>query len=336
MSTTRVRRLTLFEELGRSAESGPSRQLVTNSGRYGLTEGGYQAEWLTLTELGQVATSPDVSDRERLRARFALAIERIAPFKAMYDAFSGKKLPSQSVMRDFLRDDGHPDQEIQECIDTFIVNAKFIGLLRPIAGSERLLTIEHVLDDLPKREAAQTTVTQHEGPTTSDGPETEWSRVCFFVSPIGDEASEARRHSDLFLNSLVEPAMREFDMTIVRADQIGRPGMITAQVIEHLVMARVVVADLSYHNPNVFYEVALRHAVRKPIVQLIRSDDRIPFDLDQVRTIVIDTTDIYSLVPQIETYRSEIATQVRRALEDQADVENPLTTFFPKFWETAW
>jgi hypothetical protein len=78
----------------------------------------------------------------------------------------------------------------------------------------------------------------------------------------------------------------------VRADQIGKPGMITAQVIEHLANARVVIADLSFHNPNVFYEVALRHACRKPIVQLIRTIDPIPFDLDQFRTIRIDTTDI--------------------------------------------
>jgi hypothetical protein len=99
------------------------------------------------------------------------------------------------------------------------------------------------------------------------------------------------------------------------------------------VNARVVVADLSFHNPNVFYEVALRHACRKPVVQLIRAVDRIPFDLDQFRTIVIDTTDIYSLVPQIETYRSEIANQVRRALEGTGDVENPLTVFFPTFWD---
>lgn len=44
-----VRRVTLFDHLGRSPESGPSRQSVTNSSRHGLTEGGYQAEALTLT-----------------------------------------------------------------------------------------------------------------------------------------------------------------------------------------------------------------------------------------------------------------------------------------------
>src|SRR6266699_2520265 len=44
-----IRRLTLFQELGKSAESGGSRQAITNSSRYGLTTGGYQADHLSLT-----------------------------------------------------------------------------------------------------------------------------------------------------------------------------------------------------------------------------------------------------------------------------------------------
>jgi hypothetical protein len=169
-------------------------------------------------------------------------------------------------------------------------------------------------------------------PHQSPGPH-DWSTVCFYVTPIGAEESEERLHSDLFLGSLVEPALADFGLHVVRADQIGKPGMITAQVIEHIVNSRLVIADLSFHNPNVFYEVALRHACRRPMVQIIRGLDAIPFDLDQVRTVRVDTTNIYSLVPQIESYRSEIANQVRRALDGTAPVENPLTVFFPEFWQ---
>ncbi len=49
---TRVRKLTLFDKIGESPDSGPSRQLITNSSRYGLTKGGYQAEFLELTPEG--------------------------------------------------------------------------------------------------------------------------------------------------------------------------------------------------------------------------------------------------------------------------------------------
>ena len=338
----RVRRLTLFDALGKSPESGPSRQLVTNSGKYGLTTGSYAAEYLELTAKGRLATDPDAIDREHIKARFDLAIGDIPIFRALYDNYVGKKLPSQAVIRDFLREQKLPDDQIQEAIDTFTLNAKSLGLLRVIAGAERLISVEQLLEERPSgRRGHAEEERDVQGEDTPDRTPVrtgvakgtvDWSRVCFYVTPIGSPGTEQRQHSDLFISALVEPAVTQFDMTVVRADQIGKPGLITAQVIEHIAKARLVVADLSFHNPNVFYELALRHAKRLPVVQLIRSSDAIPFDLEQFRTIQVDTSSIYTLVPQLETYRAEIASHIRRALGDGSDVENPLTAFYPAFW----
>jgi hypothetical protein len=151
------------------------------------------------------------------------------------------------------------------------------------------------------------------------------------MSPIGEDTSEQRQHSDLFLNHLVEPALQEFGLKVVRADLIGESGMITSQILEHILKAKLVIADLSFQNPNVFYELAIRHACRLPIVQIIRKSDKIPFDVDQVRTIQIDNSGIYALIPKLETYRSEIATHVRQALASSENVINPLTLFCPGF-----
>lgn len=109
--------------------------------------------------------------------------------------------------------------------------------------------------------------------------------------------------------------------------------MITRQIIDYILHSRLVVADLSFHNPNVFYELALRHAVRKPIVQISRGVDRLPFDIGQVRTVVVDTTDIYTLVPQLDSLRAQISAQVRATLAEGAEVENPLSIFAPDFWD---
>ena len=123
--------------------------------------------------------------------------------------------------------------------------------------------------------------------------------------------------------------MEEFGLKVVRADRIGKPGMITAQIIEHVLKAKLVIADLSYHNPNVFYELCLRHVSRLPTVQIIRRSDRIPFDLDQFRTIKIDTASIFTMVPNLQTYRAEIATQVRMALQGSDSADNPVSTYYP-------
>jgi hypothetical protein len=198
-----------------------------------------------------------------------------------------------------------------------------------------LLPIEHILEETAMS-PTETVAPQQPGLLSKAPPGApaaleiaDSSKICFYVTPIGEPESEERKHADLFLSSIVEPALNQFDLRVVRADQIGKPGMITAQVIEHVVKSRLVVADLSFHNPNVFYELSLRHACRLPTVQLIRACDRIPFDLDQFRTIQVDTASIYTLVPQLETYRSEIASQVRRALTDPDAVDNPLSVFYP-------
>ena len=159
--------------------------------------------------------------------------------------------------------------------------------------------------------------------------EADFATLCFYITPIGEDGTETRKHSDLFLGSIVEPSLEQFSLRVVRADAIDKPGVITRQIIEYLLKARLVIADLSFHNPNVFYELAIRHAARLPTVQIIRSQDRIPFDLNQIRTVKIDDSNIYSLVPKIETYRSEIASQVRRALDDPDTTDNPITTFWP-------
>jgi hypothetical protein len=325
-----VRRVSLFDHLGKSPDSGGSRQLITNANKYGLTKGGYQAELLELTPDGARAVDVEVGNRELTKARIKLAIEDIEPFNKLYARFAGNKLPAKAALIDAINEFEVAEELAEEAVDTFIVNLRFLGLLQTLSGAERIVTADHLLDTLPaksravevapvKRPAGQLVTLEH----------ARYETTCFYITPIGEDNSEERQHSDLFLGSLVEPALETFKLSVVRADMIDKPGVITRQIIDYLLKSRLVIADLSFHNPNVFYELAIRHAARLPVVQLVRAADRIPFDLNQVRTIKIDTSDIYSLVPKIDTYRSEIASQVRRALEDPDSVDNPISTFYP-------
>jgi hypothetical protein len=102
--------------------------------------------------------------------------------------------------------------------------------------------------------------------------------------------------------------------------------MISEQVIQYLLHSALVIADLSFHNPNVFYELAIRHMIGKPTVHIIRKEDPIPFDLKDFRTIEIDTTDKYDLVAKLDTYRAEIANHVRIATSG-TEGSNPVRVF---------
>jgi hypothetical protein len=120
--------------------------------------------------------------------------------------------------------------------------------------------------------------------------------------------------------------LEKTDLDVVRADKIGDPGMISEQVIQYLLHSALVIADLSFHNPNVFYELAIRHMIGKPTVHIIRKEDPIPFDLKDFRTIEIDTTDKYDLVAKLDTYRAEIANHVRIATSG-TEGSNPVRVF---------
>lgn len=227
-----VRRLTLFDHLGKAPDSGPSRMLITNSNRYGLTRGSYVAEHLELTEDGLKAVDDTVPQREQKRAWANLAILSIDLFRSLYDSFVNNRLPARAVLIDALRANGVTSDAAEEGVDTFIVNLRFVGLLQTLSGAERIVTLDHLLDGLP----ASTVVSVAPAASTGDQrglvtqERAEFETTCFYVTPIGDDDSEERRHSDLFLSNIVEPALQSFGLKVVRADGIDKPGMITRQV----------------------------------------------------------------------------------------------------------
>jgi hypothetical protein len=340
-SGEKVRRLTLLQKMDKSPNSGPTKQMITNSGKYELTTGSYAAEYFELTPKGRLVVDNAVDEKTKRQAKFDLSIAGVEPFNLLYEQYKGKRLPVKEIIKDVLKDSGLTIPDHDECIDTFIVNAKDLELLQTIGGAETLIPIEQALDELPESKGTSkpSTFAKTEDKQSSTAADTstssahDWDKICFYITPIGEENSEQRKHSDLFISSIVQPALDELGLKVIRADQIGEPGMITTQVLEYLKLSKLAIADLSYLNPNVFYEVALRHALRLPVVQIIRKADRLPFDVNQLRTLVFDTTDIYSLIPRLQTYRSEIANQSRKAIEDPESVGNPVSVFYPAFYK---
>lgn len=334
----KVRRLTLFEKLDESPDSSQSRKMVTASSQYGLTKGSYTAEYVELSPEGAEATGEDIAPAKKLKARFSLAIEKQPPFEFLYQKLKGNKLAAKEVLADLLSEANVEEDEKAECIDTFILNVTYLGLLRTIGGAERLIPIEQALEELQvsaptekSRIAGSLSSNIVTAPASRAPLETndDFSTTCFYITPIGDEISEQREHADFLMAYVIEPALKEFNLSVVRADQIGTPGMIGKQVVEHILKSRLVIADLSFHNPNVFYELCLRHTTRLPTVQLIRAADKIPFDLNQYRTIPIDTRNVYTLYPKLQTYTAQVANQVRRALDDSESGDNPISLYYP-------
>ena len=157
---------------------------------------------------------------------------------------------------------------------------------------------------------------------------------CFFLTPIGAEGSETRRRSDVVLKFIVRPAAQEVGLAALRADELAQPGQITLHVIEHLLRARAAVADLTAANPNVYWELVVRHASRLAVVLIADDDERpLPFDIAGMRVVFFDHTDLESAA----NCRDEIVVQLRGALDGAFD--SPISTLFEaeavqKAWST--
>ncbi|MFJ6150125.1 hypothetical protein [Micromonospora profundi] len=72
-------------------------------------------------------------------------------------------------------------------------------------------------------------------------------------------------------------------------------GMITSHILTRIANDPLVIADLTDANPNVYYELAVRHVLRKPFIQLIDATQRLPFDVAGLRTIQVDHRDLDSV-----------------------------------------
>src|SRR5271166_3226218 len=119
---------------------------------------------------------------------------------------------------------------------------------------------------------------------------------CFVIMPFGDIRSDPdrRRQLDLLYEELIKPAVESVRIPgrpqekfiCHRGDKEARPGEIITHIVENLVEADISIANLSGRNPNVFYELGVRHAVNDNTILIAQSEDDVPFDLRGQRLII--------------------------------------------------
>ena len=144
---------------------------------------------------------------------------------------------------------------------------------------------------------------------------------CFVISPIGDAESETRKRSDQVFKHIIIPSVSKHNYKPIRADHISEPGIITTQVIQYIVDAPLVIADLTERNPNVFYELAIRHAIKKPFIQIIKKGEQIPFDVAATRIIHFDIQDLDS----VDQAKSDIENQMQKIIKGDGEFDNTIS-----------
>jgi len=153
-------------------------------------------------------------------------------------------------------------------------------------------------------------------------PDVAAKKLCFVVGPIGGEGTEIRDHADWLLDGIIRPVLADFsDFWVKRADQDARPGLIDVQMINDLLNAELVIADLSLLNPNTFYEIGIRHMTQKPIIHMQLAHEQIPFDVSLYRAIKF----LRARFKDIEKAKEDLRLFVRAVLAPDYQPENPVS-----------
>jgi len=270
---------------------------VTAASRdFGLTIGTRDTANIELTELGRelvYAPSPDVERMKKVDA-----FHKIELFSKVLKHYRGSDLPEMkylgnTLQREFSLDPTHHE----DFSKAFRENCKFLEIT---SGDE-------TVDDSKKDKVS--------GPSTVvvGEPKKKSSLKAFVIMPFSEKNPDRPKgFFDEVLRSLITPAGLEAGFNVETANRQGS-DVIQSTIINELLEADLVVADLTDHNPNVLFELGLRMAEGKPVALIKAKGTGRVFDVDNMLRV-------YEYSPQL--WRSSL------------DVDLPkLTTHVKATWE---
>ena len=146
---------------------------------------------------------------------------------------------------------------------------------------------------------------------------------CFVLMPFGTKTDGNKKeiNFDKVYKSFIQPAIVQAGLEPIRADEETSGGFIHKPMYERLLFCKFAVADLSFANANVFYELGIRHAVKPyTTVTIFEAGTKLPFDTAPLRAMPYDFADgeISALEQKIKSLADLIKTNLnaQKAQED--------------------
>lgn len=158
--------------------------------------------------------------------------------------------------------------------------------------------------------------------------------TCFVIMPFGlktDPQTGDQVDLDATYRDLIEPTISHLGLKCIRSDKVSQAGLIHKEMLDHIVNSDVAIVDITTGNPNVMYELGVRHAARKSGTIIIRQKgSRLPFNISGMRAMDYDLSggDETEHQARIAFSRSLLETNIRNSLIER-NVDSLVHTLLP-------
>lgn len=257
------------------AVGGPYRLEISSASKFGLLERPEQGK-VSITDLSKKILRPqdDKSELDGLRE----AVLKAPDISDVYKHYRGENLPDIKFFNNALVETFKiPLDKIDEFKLIFFETLEKAQLVEDHDGKRRVIDFTTGNDT----DADRSERLKKLGKAIKVDPTDSCFVMMPFVKPYGD-----------YYSSVYKPAIEKAGLKPVRADsEIFGAGKVMEQIWSGIKSARILVAELTTKNPNVFYELGLAHALKKPVVLVSSNEQDVPFDLHHIRVIYYDLAD---------------------------------------------
>ncbi|WP_366923150.1 DUF4071 domain-containing protein [Metallumcola ferriviriculae] len=159
--------------------------------------------------------------------------------------------------------------------------------------------------------------------------------LLFVVMPFGkkkDQTSTFEIEFDSIYEKAIKPAAEEAQVDVIRADEERSGGIIHIPMFERLLLAEIVIADLTIQNPNVYYELGIRHCSRpRSTILIFAKDSKLPFDVGMVRALPYELDNGVLSDEGAERLSVLLKEKLEESKKDLKTADSPLFQVISKF-----
>ncbi len=284
--------------IGVTYNKGPYALELSSASKFGLLE--RSSGKVKLTDLARMILRPQ-EEEARLKG-LRNAVIKAPEISDVYEHYRGENLPDEQFLDNALIDKFQiPSDKLAEFKVIFKDSLGYAKLIEETNGKTRVIDVSGASDDPVDIEARLKKLGKGISVSSED--------TCFVVMPF---AGPHGTYYDQIYKSAIEKA----GLRPVRADaEIFGAGKIMDQVWRGINTAKILVAELTTRNPNVFYELGLAHALRKPVVLVSSNENDVPFDLHHIRVIYYNIDDPFWGKKLIEKVAENILSAIKNPEE---------------------